>query len=231
MNVFVTGGTGYIGKALIPELLRRGHQVRALVRPGSKRKLPVGVETIVGDALQIDSHARDIPPADTIVHLIGVPHPSPGRARQFREVDLVSIRVAAKAARDSGIRHFVYLSVAQPAPVMKAFIEVRREGEQLLRDGGIPSTFVRPWYVLGPGHRWPYPLLPFFWIAEHLPQTRESALRLGLVTIRQLVASLIWSVEQGPDGVRIIDVPRIRALGSALFPNQNKNSGDDGKDA
>jgi uncharacterized protein YbjT (DUF2867 family) len=141
-----------------------------------------------------------------------VPHPSPAKAKQFREIDLVSIEVAIKAARSVGLRHFVYLSVAQPAPVMKAFIEVRQAGEEMIRASGIPATFVRPWYVLGPGHRWPCVLLPFYWIAERLPATRESAQRLGLVAISQIINALVWTVENPPNEIRIIDVPRIREL-------------------
>jgi uncharacterized protein YbjT (DUF2867 family) len=89
------------------------------------------------------------------------------------------VKVAIEAARLAGVRHFIYLSVAQPAPMMKAFLAVRSEGETLIRASGIPATFLRPWYVLGPGHRWPYLLLPFYWICERLPPTRDSARRLG----------------------------------------------------
>jgi uncharacterized protein YbjT (DUF2867 family) len=213
MNVFITGGTGYIGSRLIPSLIARGHNVKALVRTGSENKLPRLVSNVIADPLEMDSYTKEISPADTFVHLIGVPHPNPTKAAQFRDVDLVSIRVAVKAARDAGIRHFIYLSVAQPAPVMKTFLEVRRTGEEMIRASGIPATFVRPWYVLGPGHYWPYPLLPFFWIAERLPMTRESANRLGFVTIRQVLNTLIWAVENPAEGIRIIDVPRIRELG------------------
>lgn len=213
MNVFITGGTGYMGRRLIPLLMQRGHKVKALVRTGSENKLPRLVSNVIADPLEMDSYTKEISPADTFVHLIGVPHPNPTKAAQFRDVDLVSIRVAVKAARDAGIRHFIYLSVAQPAPVMKTFLEVRRTGEEMIRASGIPATFVRPWYVLGPGHYWPYPLLPFFWIAERLPMTRESANRLGFVTIRQMLNTLIWAVENPAEEIRIIDVPRIRELG------------------
>jgi nucleoside-diphosphate-sugar epimerase len=213
MNVFLTGGTGYIGSRLIPALIDRGHKVKAVVREGSKKKLPPFVLGVTADPLKIDSYTGAIPPADTFVHLIGVLHPSPAKAGQFREVDLVSIRVAVKAAKDAGIRHFIYLSVAQPAPVMKTFLEVRLAGEEMIRASGIPATFVRPWYVLGPGHWWPSPLLPFYWIAERLPMTRESAQRLGLVRLPQIVNAIVWTVENPSDGIRIVDVPRIRQFG------------------
>jgi uncharacterized protein YbjT (DUF2867 family) len=212
VNVFITGGTGYIGSRLIPALIARGHNVKAVVREGSEKKLPPFVLGVTADPLKMDSYTDAIPPANTFVHLIGVPHPSPAKAAQFRKVDLVSIRVAVKAASDAGIRHFIYFSVAQPAPVMKAFLEVRHAGEEMIRASGIPATFVRPWYVLGPGHWWPSPLLPFYWIAERLPMTRESAMRLGFVTLPQMLNTLTWAVENAADAVRIVDVPGIREL-------------------
>lgn len=212
MKVFVSGGTGYIGSRLIPLLLQRGHTVKSLARKGSENKLPTGTTVVLADPLRIDSYTEQVGGADTFVHLIGVPHPSPAKAKEFREIDLVSVQVAVKAARDAGIGHFVYLSVAQPATMMQAFIAVRSEGERLIRESGMPATFVRPWYVLGPGHRWAYVLLPFYWICERLPATRASARRLGLVTISQMLDTLVWAVENPADGVRIVDVPKIREL-------------------
>jgi uncharacterized protein YbjT (DUF2867 family) len=210
--ICITGGTGYIGSRLIPLLAARGHQLRAVVRPGSERKMPTGVSAIVADPLRKGSYTESIRGCDTFIHLIGVPHPSPAKAAQFRAIDLPSIKVAVKAARDAGIRHFIYLSVAQPASMMQAFIEVRAEGEALIRASGMKATFVRPWYVLGPGHWWPYALVPFYWLAELLPPTRESATRLGLVTISQMLNALVWSVENPANDVRVLDVPGIREL-------------------
>lgn len=212
MNVFVTGGTGYIGSRLIPALLARGHRVKALVRKQSQGKLPPGAGRLNGDPLRMDSYANEISPADTFIHLIGTPHPSPAKAKQFQEIDLVSLQVASKAARDAGVRHFIYLSVAHPARAMKAFIAVRQEGEAILRESGTPATFVRPWYVLGPGHWWPYAIVPVYWILERIPKTKESAQRLGLITINQMVNALVWAVENPPQQIQILDVPQLRQL-------------------
>jgi uncharacterized protein YbjT (DUF2867 family) len=212
MKVFITGGTGYIGSRLIPLLLQHGHRVKALVRKGSENKLPAGTAPVMADPLKMDSYTGQVRGEDTFVHLIGVPHPSPAKAKEFREIDLVSVQVAMKAARDAGIGHFIYLSVAQPARMMQAFIAVRSEGEKMIRESGMPATFVRPWYVLGPGHRWAYVLVPFYWVCERLPATRESACRLGLVTISQMLDTLVWAVENPADGIRIMDVPKIREL-------------------
>ena len=143
-SVFITGGTSYLGRRLIPELLSRGHHVRALVRRGSEHKLPPRCALVIGDALDELSFASSVRPADTFVQLVGVPRPSPAKAREFRAVDLQSIRASVTAAVEAGINHFVYVSVAQPAPIMKAYIEVRAVGEKMIRDSGLRATILRP---------------------------------------------------------------------------------------
>src|SRR5215212_6113869 len=125
MNIFLTGATGYIGSHLIPELLRRGHQVRALVRPSSAARLASGAQPVLGDALDASTFAHLIRPSDTFVQLVGVAHPSPSKGEQFRGIDLVSIRESVRAVTGSSIRHVIYLSVAQPAPAMKEYVAVR----------------------------------------------------------------------------------------------------------
>jgi uncharacterized protein YbjT (DUF2867 family) len=209
-RIFVAGGTGYMGQRLIPRLLQRDHQVRALVRAGSERKLPAGCIPVTGNALDRTSYAAHISPADTFVQLVGVAHPSPAKAKQFREIDLPSGLGAVAAAKSAGIRHFVYLSVAHPAPMMKAYIAVRSECEAAIQSAGLNATILRPWYVLGPGHRWPYLLLPLYKLAELLPQTREGARRLGLVTLEQMACALVAAVENPVTGIRLVSVPEIR---------------------
>lgn len=209
-RIFITGGTGYLGRRLIPELLRRGHQVRALARPGSERKLPHGCEVAVGDALRAETFTGRIAPADTFIQLVGVAHPGPAKAKQFREVDLVSAKAGITAAKKAGIGHFIYVSVAQPAPMMKAYQAVRAEAEATLRTTGMNATVLRPWYILGPDHWWPYLILPGYWICELLPATRGDAKRLGLVTLRQMITALVHAVEHPATGAIIVDVPAIR---------------------
>lgn len=208
--VFVTGGTGYVGRPLITLLLERGHEVRALVRPGSEKKLPAGCQVIRGDARDGNSYASQVKPADTFIQLAGVSHPNPSKAAEFRNVDLVSARDAIAAAGSARIRHFVYVSVAHPAPVMQAYIEVRSQCEAMIRQSGMNATILRPWYVLGPGHRWPYLLLPIYRLMELLPPAREGAKRLGLVTLEQMTQALVHAVEAPAAGVRIVEVPEIR---------------------
>jgi uncharacterized protein YbjT (DUF2867 family) len=212
-RVFVTGGTGYVGKRLIPLLHEEGHEVVALVREQSRAKLPWNCTPAIGDALNGDTYARFVEGCDTFVQLVGVAHPSPRKAAQFREIDLRAGLEAVRIARAVGIGHFVYVSVAHPAPMMQAYITVRAECETAIVASGMSATVLQPWYVLGPGHLWPYCLLPFYKVAELVPKTRDGALRLGLVSIQEMVRALVNTVNEPAQGVRYIGVPEIRRLG------------------
>jgi uncharacterized protein YbjT (DUF2867 family) len=200
-----------MGQRLLRRMLERGHEVRALVRAGSERKLPEGCTPIPGNALDGASYADRIAPADTFVQLVGVAHPSPAKGAQFREIDLPSGLGAVTAAKQAGVRHFIYLSVAHPAPLMHAYIAVRAECEAAIERAELNATILRPWYVLGPGHWWPYLLMPMYKIAELLPATREGAQRLGLVTLEQMTSALMRAVESPVVGRKVVTVPEIRS--------------------
>ena len=199
-----------MGSRLVPMLVARGHEVRALTRIPSVARLPMGCHPVFGSAVG-GGYESHVPQGCTFVHLVGVAHPSPAKAEQFRSVDLASLRVSVAAAQQARARHFVFVSVAHPAPAMKAYVAVREQCEHIIRESGLNATILRPWYVLGPGHRWPYLLLPFYWLMERLPSTRETALRLGLVTLPQMLGALVAAVENPCRGIEIIDVPAIRA--------------------
>jgi nucleoside-diphosphate-sugar epimerase len=209
--VFLTGASGFMGSRLATELLRRGHTVRGLVRPGSERKLPARCEAVTGDALDSSTWSGALSGCDTMVHLVGVAHPSPAKAEQFQSIDLAGARVAVAAAQAAGVKHFVYVSVAHPAPLMHAYIGARAEAEEVIRVSGLNATILRPWYVLGPGRWWPLLLLPGYWIAELIPPARAGARRLGLVRWPQMIAALAGAVDHPARGVRVLEVPQIRA--------------------
>src|SRR5687767_11491297 len=106
-NVLVSGGTGYLGRAMMPRLLERGHAVRSIVRRGSTGKLPQGAGVIEADALDAGAFTRHVASSDTFVHLTGVAKPAPWKGRQFRAVDEVSLKASVAAAVASDVRHFI----------------------------------------------------------------------------------------------------------------------------
>ncbi len=213
-TVFITGGTGYIGTRLIRSLLTDGNfRIKALVRKGSEKKLPQGCEIIFGDALDAATYSSNIDAGSIFVHLVGVPHPSPAKKEQFRKIDLISVQEAVKAAATASVSRFIYLSVAMyPTKIMKDFQQVRAEGEALLLKQNFNTVFIRPWYVLGPGHWWPLLLKPFYLIAKLIPSKREAAQQLDTVTIRQMINTLVHAVKNPEQRNTVYDVPKIKNI-------------------
>ena len=147
----------------------------------------IALKPVQGDALAAASFARHVHGCEVLVQLVGTPKPAPWKGASFRAVDRASALASLDAALEAHVAHYVYLSVAQPAPVMRAYVAVRAECEARIAASGIAATFVRPWYVIGPGHRWPLVLAPVYTVLGRVPATRASAVRLGLVRLGQVV--------------------------------------------
>jgi hypothetical protein len=111
------------------------------------------------------------------------------------------------------VAHFIYLSVSQyPTKIMKDFQQVRAEGDGLLLKTGLETSFLRPWYVLGPGHWWPVLLKPFLFIAKYAGK-REAAKNLDTVTLQQMIHTLLYAIKNPPEKNAVYDVQKIRSFG------------------
>ena len=212
-TIFITGATGYIGTRLVKLLLSNNHRVIALTRKGSEHKIPAGAEIVIGNPFDADTFLQYVPAGCVYVQLLGVAHPSPKKAKQFIEIDLRSVKTSADASVLAGVSHFIYLSVAMsPSKIMHAYQQVRKEGEEYCLHKKLNCTFVRPWYVLGPGHWWPVLLLPFYGLAELIPSWRKQARAKGLVSIKQMLATLMTIVAAEPAPLKIYEVSDIRKV-------------------
>lgn len=210
--VFITGGTGYIGKRLIRILLNEGYDVTALVREQSIKKLPDGCKAVIGNPFDAATYVNSIPADCIFIHMVGVSHPGPKKKDLFYSIDLASLKVSVEAAKQVRVKHFIYMSVAQhPTKVMADYQEVRRQGEEFVLASGLTSTFVRPWYVVGPGHYWPLLFQPVFKFLEVIPSTSVQAKALALVSLRKMLFTLKNAVINTPKEINnIVEVQDIK---------------------
>ena len=75
--------------------------------------------------------------------------------------------------------------------MMKDYSDVRMHGEKLIYENFSNATFIRPFYVFGPGHYWPLLLTPLFKILSLSKSGKEKAEKLGLVWIGQMINTLV----------------------------------------
>ncbi|NKE60852.1 NAD(P)H-binding protein [Lentzea sp. PSKA42] len=118
MKILVTGGTGTLGKHVVPLLRAHGADVVVLSRSNGD----VTCDLLAGDVPQID--------ADVVVHLAG-----------GQKGDDIATRNLLAAC--SGVRHFVYISVIGADTVPLAWLRTKLACEEAIADSGIPFTILR----------------------------------------------------------------------------------------
>jgi uncharacterized protein YbjT (DUF2867 family) len=150
--VLVTGATGFVGRALLPQLVEGGHEVRCLLRPSKRSpRLPKGVPVQVAIATLDDERAlrAAMTGVDMVIHLIGAEWS--GSASEVLAIDTAGTRRVVEAAREGGVQRFVYLSHlgadrASAYPVLKA----KGIAEEFVRQSGLPYTIFRSAMLFGP---------------------------------------------------------------------------------
>jgi uncharacterized protein YbjT (DUF2867 family) len=151
MTVLVTGGTGFVGSAVLSELRTRGADVRALVRSseGARRVEALGVEPATGDvtdAASVLAAARD---CRQVVHLVAIIR---GRAPEFERVMVGGTRNVIDAARTAGAQRLVLMSalgVREETRTLTPYFAAKWQMEQDVAASGIEHVVFRPSFVFG----------------------------------------------------------------------------------
>src|SRR6478736_873892 len=143
-RILVTGATGFIGRRLVPALIEKGHEVRAMTRhpeaydgPGD----PVGAD--VNDAASLTAPLEGVEVAYYLVHSLD--------DADFERKDAEAARAFAKAAVDQGVRQIIYMGGLGDDGELSAHLRSRRQVEGLLGETGVPVTVLRAAIVVGAG--------------------------------------------------------------------------------
>ncbi|GAB3520883.1 SDR family oxidoreductase [Arthrobacter monumenti] len=130
--ILVTGGTGRLGRLVIPRLLAAGRDVRVLSR--HSQDAAGGVEYLTGDLLTGEGVERAVDGAGTILHLAGAAN---------AKGDDEATRNLARAASRAGIQHLVHISVIGADRVPLGYFKSKLAAEQAVIDSGLPFTILR----------------------------------------------------------------------------------------
>ncbi len=151
--ILVVGATGHLGFEVCRRLRQDGRAVRGLVRDGSARENAlrnIGVEAAYGDLKDVASLQRACAGSHTVVST-ATSATSRRTGDTLQTVDRNGQISLVKAARDAGVRRFVYVSVSPNASLRSELVACKREVEACLKGSGLdwvilqPSAFMDLW--------------------------------------------------------------------------------------
>lgn len=153
MRVAITGATGYVGQVLVQKLLRRDHEVRALVRrPDRAGTLQdLGVHLVPGSLGDPASLRSLVEGSDAVVHLVGIIVEADRQT--FESVHVAGTRAVIGAAQEAGIPLVLHMSaLGARAAASTRYHKTKWEAEELVRESGQPHAIFRPSLIAGPGN-------------------------------------------------------------------------------
>ena len=150
-RVFVTGASGFVGSAVIEELVSRGYGVNALV---NRRAPKAGgdVRAIKGDLFNAAALDEGMTGVDAVIHLVGIIMERPSRGVTFERIHFQGTKSVVDAAVRNGVRRYVHMSALGVRPdAVSTYHRTKYRAEQYVRGSGLDWTIIRPSLIHGPG--------------------------------------------------------------------------------
>ena len=195
MKIFVTGGTGFVGREVVLQLLAAGYKVRALVRDPQRAKgiLPNVVELYHWDLTRPEGIRQGLMDCQAVVHLVGIIVESGGVT--FEELHVQGTRHMLRAAEEEGIRRFVYMSALGSRPDARSrYHQTKYRAEELVGQSSLDWTIFRPSVIFGPNDRFVNRLARIIRRAPFVPVINTGNAKLQPISVSDVAACIVLSI-------------------------------------
>lgn len=219
-RVFVTGGTGFVGRAVIQALRAEGYAVRCLVRRGSERDLRGfgAIERVEGDVMARQTLDDGMSGCDVVVHLVGIIHERPAIGSTFERVHVQGTRNVLDAAAAAGARRYVHMSaLGTRAGARSRYHQTKWAAEEAVRSNPLPWTIFRPSIIYGRGDEFVTMLRSMLERLTIVPVVGSGRQRLQPVPVEQVAQGFARALRLeatvkhsydvgGPDAVSMVEL-------------------------
>lgn len=147
-SILVTGATGFVGQALLLELIAAGHKVRAATRNLAHANPELNVDWVRCDVTERADVERALRGVDTAYFLI---HAMGGGQHDFAQLERQAAQLFAEVAAQAGVKRIIYLGGVAPTENPSQHLKSRLEVGEILRAGSVPTLELRASMIIGNG--------------------------------------------------------------------------------
>jgi len=197
--VLVTGGTGFIGQAVVRRLSEAGREIRILLRPSHRSpNLPQGIAVEVAIANLLDKRGvrAALVGVDSVIHLASAE--AHGREAGLQGVDIQGTALLAAAASQAKVKRLIFVShlgaeLSSAFPVLRA----KAMAEQSIQRSSVPATVLRSSLAYGPGDRFTSAIAMLLSISPLVfPLPGNGTTALQPIWVEDLATCILWALEE-----------------------------------
>jgi NADH dehydrogenase len=208
-RVFVTGATGFVGRAVVQALRADGHSVRCLVRRGSERDLRGlgAIERVEGDVLVRQGLEDGMAGCQAVLHLVGIIREQPPRGVTFEQVHTQGTINVIEAATAAGVRRFLQMSALGTRPNARSrYHRTKWAAEEAVRGSGLRWTIFRPSIIYGRGDQFVTMLAYFVRRYPVMPVIGSGRQRLQPLPVEHVAEGFARGLARGDAEKQTYDV-------------------------
>jgi uncharacterized protein YbjT (DUF2867 family) len=152
MNIFVTGATGFVGRFIVQELVKKGHNAYCLVRERNFLKITrhEQIFPVFGDVTRPET--LNMKECEAVIHLVAIIRENGIRNITFERLNFQATQNVVDAAMGRGIKRFIHMSALGASPDgLTPYLRTKGRAQQIVEQSGLEHTIFRPSFIFGPG--------------------------------------------------------------------------------